>query len=91
MEAVPEKTPDKSEKAAQLSALHRMEKIVVPKTPVPAGFGPSFMRALADPDTRNILMCGTGGSASLARFSVLIQRTKEAGSTFVTARFWCPS
>jgi hypothetical protein len=51
-------------KAAQLAALHRMDKIVVPKTPVPVGFGPSFMRALADPDTKTILMCGTGACKS---------------------------
>ncbi len=79
-----EGAPDaRSEKAAQLASLHRMDKIVTPKTPVPAGFGPSFMRALSDPETKNILLCGTGGGFDFCHSALLVPELKRLGKRVV--------
>ncbi len=86
-------------KSAKLAALHRMDKITRPKTgscffqrfhslahldaAIPVGFGPSFMRALADPKTRNILMCGTGGGFDFCHSALLVPELKRLGKNVV--------
>jgi len=52
-------------------------------TAIPPGFGPSFMRALADPETRNILLCGTGGGFDFCHSALLIPELKRLGKNAV--------
>ena len=52
-------------------------------TPIPPGFGPSFLRALQDPETKRILIAGCGGGFDFTHSAILVPELKKLGKELV--------
>ncbi len=84
---------ERSKRLQGLKEMGKKDVFAAPTTPIPPGLGPSFLRALADPDTKRILFVGVGGGFDFVHSGLLVPHVKQLQKEifFLSYSFGAPS